>query len=91
MPMLEEHDEEIASKVADIKNANSDRFGGMEFAATYLSKFVGETADGEEIPWAHIDVASPAWNTGGPYGFIPARATGVPVRTIVETIRSICS
>ena len=50
-----------------------------------------ETADGEEIPWAHIDVASPAWNTGGPYGFIPARATGVPVRTIVETIRSICS
>lgn len=81
MPLLEEHEDEIASKVADVKNANSDRFGGMEFAATYLSRFVGD-----DIEWAHIDVASPAWNTGGPYGFVPSRATGVPVRTIVETI-----
>ena len=81
MPLLEEHEEEIASKVADVKNASSDRFGGMEFAGTYLSRFIG---DG--IEWAHVDVASPAWNTGGAYGFTPSRATGVPVRTLVETI-----
>ena len=86
MPMLEEHEEEIKSPVADVKNANSDRFGGMEFAATYLSKFV---ADG--IQWAHVDVASPAWNTGSAYGFTPARATGVPVRTIVDTLARLCS
>ena len=81
MPMLEEHDEEIKSAVADIKNTNADRFGGMEFAATYLAKFVGEG-----IQWAHIDVASPAWNTGGAHGYTPSRATGVPVRTIVDTL-----
>lgn len=84
MPLLEEHAQEIASKVADVKNANSDRFGGMEFAATYLSRFVGDDTE-----WAHIDVASPAWNTGGAYGFTPARGTGVPVRTLVETIRGL--
>ncbi|WP_297850706.1 leucyl aminopeptidase [uncultured Corynebacterium sp.] len=84
MPLLEEHEEEIASKVADLKNANSDRFGGMEFAGTYLSRFVGE-----DIEWAHVDIASPAWNSGGAYGFTPSRATGVPVRTLVETIRSL--
>ncbi|WP_087117775.1 leucyl aminopeptidase [Corynebacterium urinipleomorphum] len=84
MPLLEEHEEEIASKVADVKNANSDRFGGMEFAATYLSRFVAD-----DIEWAHVDVASPAWNTGGAYGFTPPRATGIPVRTLVETIRTL--
>ena len=81
MPLLEEHEEEIVSQVADIKNANSDRFGGMEFAGTYLSRFIGDDTE-----WAHVDVASPAWNTGGAYGFTPPRATGVPVRTLVETI-----
>lgn len=86
MPMLEEHDEEIKSAVADIKNTNPDRFGGMEFAATYLAMFVGEG-----IQWAHIDVASPAWNTGGAYGFTPARATGVPVRTIVDTLTQLAA
>ena len=84
MPLLEEHEDEISSKVADVKNANSDRFGGMEFAATYLSRFIGD-----EIEWAHIDVASPAWNSGGPHGFTPSRATGVPVRTLVETVRGL--
>lgn len=86
MPMLEEHDEEIKSAVADIKNTNADRFGGMEFAATYLAKFVGEG-----IQWAHIDVASPAWNTGSAYGFTPSRATGVPVRTIVDTLTQLAA
>lgn len=86
MPLLEEHEEEIASKVADLRNVNSDRFGGMEFAGTYLSKFVGEG-----IEWAHIDVASPAWNTGGAYAFTPARATGVPVRTLIEVLASLAS
>lgn len=84
MPLLEEHEEEISSKVADVKNANSDRFGGMEFAATYLSRFIGEDTE-----WAHVDIASPAWNSGAPHGFTPGRATGVPVRTLVETIRGL--
>lgn len=81
MPLLEEHEEEIASKVADIRNIGGDRFGGMEYAGTYLSRFVGEG-----IAWAHLDIASPAWNNGAPYGIVPARATGVPVRTLVEVL-----
>ncbi|GAB3081406.1 leucyl aminopeptidase [Corynebacterium aquatimens] len=83
MPLLEEHEEEIASKVADLRNIGGDRYGGMEYAGTYLSRFV---ADG--INWAHLDIASPAWNSGAPYGITPARATGVPVRTLIEVLRA---
>lgn len=84
MPLLEEHEEDVKSAVADIRNINAKREGGMEYAATYLSRFVGD-----EVDWAHIDVAGPAWNGGGPRGYHPKRATGVPTRTILATLRKI--
>ncbi len=84
MPLLEEHEEQIKSKTADIRNIHIAREGGMEFAATYLSKFVGE-----DIEWAHIDVAGPSWNGSGARGYTLPRATGVPTRTMIATLRHI--
>ncbi|MDO5031354.1 leucyl aminopeptidase [Corynebacterium sp.] len=84
MPLLEEHDEEVKSQAADIRNINAKREGGMEFAGTYLQKFVGEG-----IEWAHIDVAGPSWNGGAPRGYTSKRATGVPVRTVVAALQEI--
>ncbi|MDR7329777.1 leucyl aminopeptidase [Corynebacterium guangdongense] len=81
MPLLEEHDKEIKSMVADIRNSHNSRHGGMVFAGTYLEKFVGE-----DIEWAHIDIAGPSWNDGGPRGYTPKRATGQPVRTILALL-----
>lgn len=81
MPLLEEHDEEIASKVADLRNTGLDRYGGMMFAGTYLSHFVGE-----DIEWAHLDVAGPAMNEDGTFAFTTARGTGVPTRTLIDTL-----
>ena len=45
----------LKSKVADIANI-SDRFGGMLTAGIFLQEFVGQT------PWAHLDIAGPAFN-----------------------------
>ena len=53
----------------------------MLFAGLYLSRFVPE-----DVEWAHIDVAGPAWNGGGAHGYTPKRATGAPVRTVVEAV-----
>ena len=36
------------------------------------------------IPWAHLDVAGPAWNQGEVHGYTPKGGTGVPVRTLLE-------
>ena len=84
MPLLEEHEEDVKSPIADIRNINAKREGGMEYAATYLSRFVSEN-----IHWTHIDVAGPAWNGGSPRGYHTARATGVPTRTIIATLQSV--
>lgn len=81
MPLLEEQEDELKSPIADIRNTHNARTGGMLFAGLYLSRFVPE-----DIEWAHIDVAGPAWNGASPYGYTPKRATGAPVRTIVETL-----
>ncbi len=81
MPLLEEQEEELTSPVADIRNVHNARTGGMLFAGLYLSRFVAE-----DTQWVHIDVAGPAWNTKGAWGYTPKRATGAPVRTIVEAL-----
>ena len=84
MPLLEEHEEEIKSPVADIRNVHNARTGGMSFAGLYLSRFVPE-----DVEWVHLDVAGPAWNGGSAYGYTPKRATGAPARTIIETLTRI--
>lgn len=81
LPLLEEHDKEIESQVADIRNSHNSRNGGTVYAGTYLSKFVGE-----DIEWAHIDIAGPSWNDGSPRGYTPKRATGQPVRTVLAVL-----
>ena len=52
-------------------------------AAVFLREFVGEV-DGVKIPWAHLDIAGPAFNEGAPYGYTPKEGTGVAVRTLVS-------
>ncbi len=63
MPLPEELKDDLKSTVADLANVSGSRFAGMLVAGTYLREFV---ADGVE--WAHIDVAAPAYNSGGPWG-----------------------
>jgi leucyl aminopeptidase len=66
------------SKIADVLQHNWVRWGGALFAAAFLEEFV------DDRPWAHLDIAGPAWNTGGPWGHVPPGATGYGVATLVE-------
>ncbi|PZE92816.1 leucyl aminopeptidase [Curtobacterium sp. MCBD17_008] len=84
MPMPEELDGRLASDVADMVNATvGQTAGGMLLAAKFLERFVGTTADGTTIPWAHLDIAGPSENRGAGYGWLGKGATGVMVRTLV--------
>jgi leucyl aminopeptidase len=67
------------SKVADLAQHNSKRYGGALFAAAFLREFVG---DG--IAWAHLDMAGPSYNDGDWYGYTPPGGTGSGVRTLVR-------
>jgi leucyl aminopeptidase len=61
--------------VADLTNAPAARKAGALTAGAFLQRF---TAD---VPWAHIDIAGTAWDTGKPY--FGKGATGSTVRTMV--------
>ncbi|CAM3856260.1 leucyl aminopeptidase [Tsukamurella ocularis] len=84
MPFPEELRADINSRVADLANVSPNRWGGMLTAGVYLKEFVAEG-----VQWAHIDVAGPAFNTGGPFGYITKGGTGVPVRTMLAVLRDI--
>jgi leucyl aminopeptidase len=71
------------SKVADVLQHNWVRWGSALFAAAFLEEFVGER------PWAHLDIAGPAWNTGGPWGHVPPGATGYGISTLVEYVAAL--
>jgi leucyl aminopeptidase len=78
MPLPEELRKSLDSDIADLSNIG-DRFGGMLVAGLFLKEFVPSG-----VPWAHLDVAGPAWNEGDAFGYTPKGGTGVPVRTLVE-------
>ncbi|MEW2506277.1 leucyl aminopeptidase [Amycolatopsis sp. NPDC047767] len=84
MPLPEELRGDLDSRLADLANVTGHRWGGMLAAGLFLKEFV---ADG--LPWAHIDVAGPAFNTGGPWGYTGKGGTGVPVRTIAAVLADI--
>jgi leucyl aminopeptidase len=88
MPLPEELRPSLDSQVADIANIG-ERHGGMMTAAVFLREFVGKGKDGEQIPWAHIDIAGPSFNNGSPYGYTPKQGTGCTVRTLVAYVEDV--
>ncbi len=55
LPLWDEYEELIESKVADIVNTSTRREAGTIVGGMFLKQFVGDT------PWAHLDVASVFW------------------------------
>jgi leucyl aminopeptidase len=79
MPLPDELRKGLDSTVADIANVAADRAAGMLVAGVFLREFV---PDG--VRWAHLDIAGPAYNEGGAYGYTPKGGTGAAVRTLVQ-------
>ncbi|RZS89583.1 leucyl aminopeptidase [Motilibacter rhizosphaerae] len=80
MPLPEELRKSMDSPVADIANMG-DRYGGMLVAGLFLKEFVAEG-----VPWAHLDIAGPAFNEGEAYGYTPKGGTGAAVRTLLAVV-----
>ncbi|NQX27546.1 leucyl aminopeptidase [Microbacteriaceae bacterium VKM Ac-2854] len=84
MPLPAELRPLLNSDVADIANIKpGNTAGGMLIAAQFLRDFIGSSDDGERIPWVHLDIAGPAENKSGPYGFTAGGPTGVSVRALL--------
>jgi leucyl aminopeptidase len=80
LPLPEEYRKDIDSSVADVKNIG-DASAGALVAGLFLKEFVGE------VPWAHLDIAGPAW-TDKEDAYITKGGTGTGVRTVLELLSS---
>jgi len=84
MPLPDELRRGLDSTVADIANVAPDRVAGMLVAGVFLREFV---PDG--VRWAHLDIAGPAFNDSGAYGYTPKGGTGAAVRTLVQLAQDV--
>lgn len=78
MPLPDELRGMLDSPVADIANLPGERWASMLVAGRFLQEFMPAG-----VPWTHLDIAGPAFNTGSPHGYTPKGGTGAGVRTVV--------
>jgi len=78
LPLGQEYQEQLKSNFADLANIGGPA-GGTITAACFLSRFT------EDYPWAHLDIAGTAWNSGENKG-----ATGRPVHLLSQFILNRC-
>ncbi|MCD4535569.1 leucyl aminopeptidase [Nocardioides sp. cx-169] len=71
------------SKIADLAQHDWVRWGGGLYAGTFLREFTAG------LPWAHLDIAGTAFNSGGPRGHLTSGGTGWGVATLVEYARAL--
>ena len=80
MPLGKSYDEQIKSRLADIKNTGG-RPAGSCTAAAFLQRFVKE-----DSPWAHIDIAGVALSKDAK-PTVPKGASGWGVATLDRLVR----
>ncbi len=80
LPLPADYRKQLDSEVADVKNIGN-RWGGTLTAGLFLAEFA---ADG--IPWAHLDIAGPAWAESAEDETTKG-GTGFGVRLLLELIR----
>jgi leucyl aminopeptidase len=83
LPLVDAERKALESTVADRKNVGGGRYGGAILAALFLRDFV---AGG--VPWAHLDIAGPAYNEGPDELENPSGGTGFGVRTLLALLSS---
>ncbi|MFG6176951.1 leucyl aminopeptidase [Halomonas sp. THAF12] len=72
LPLWDEYQEQLDSNFADLANIGG-RPAGTITAGCFLSRFT------DKFPWAHLDIAGTAWNSGQQKG-----ATGRPVSLLTQ-------
>jgi leucyl aminopeptidase len=92
MPLAEELRALLQSDTADMINSKlGNPTGSMMVGGLFLKEFVGtgENEGKDQLAWAHVDIAGSANNEVAPYGYLNKGATGVMLRTLVETAKAL--
>ena len=84
LPMLDDYKEYVKSDIADVFNipGNKGYEAGAIAGGWFLQYFV------EKTPWAHIDIAGPAWSVDKKHYWIKG-GTGFGVRLLVSFLKNV--
>ncbi|MBN2707168.1 MAG: leucyl aminopeptidase [Deltaproteobacteria bacterium] len=85
LPLEKAYLEDMKSDFADISNIGNSAYGGTITAALFLSEFVPE-----EIAWAHLDIAGPAY-PGKKWKYFAPGATGFGARIMAGLVKNLRS
>ncbi len=79
LPLFDEYLEDMKSPVADLRNVANDSLGGTIRGGIFLKQFIRKG-----MKWAHLDIASTAYDVPL-YSYIPKKgASGFYVRTLAQ-------
>ncbi len=82
LPLEKSYKKLIKSTIADIQNIGG-RYGGALTAGLFLQEFVDP-----KMPWAHLDIAGPAFAERDINTYTKKGATGHAVRTLLEFLQT---
>ncbi|MEK7615258.1 MAG: leucyl aminopeptidase, partial [Patescibacteria group bacterium] len=82
LPLEKSYKKLLKSHIADMQNIGG-RYGGALTAGLFLQEFVDP-----KMPWAHLDIAGPAFAERDINIYTKKGATGHAVRTLLEFLRS---
>ncbi|MBU2512279.1 leucyl aminopeptidase [bacterium] len=82
LPMDEEYDELIKSDICDMVNASEARKAGTIMGGKFLEQFIEK-----KTSWIHLDIAGTSYMDSA-MGYLDKHATGTPIRTIVNLLKS---
>ncbi|MEX0659189.1 MAG: leucyl aminopeptidase [Egibacteraceae bacterium] len=83
LPLPAEYAEQLKSDVADLRNVGKAREAGAIVAGLFLKEFTAGQ------PWAHLDIAGPAFSDDGDAFFTSKGGTGMAVRTLVRYLQDL--
>jgi leucyl aminopeptidase len=79
LPLFDSYFEDLKSDCADMKNSANDTHGGAIRGAIFLKQFIRK-----KVLWAHLDIASTAYNVSHLSYFPKRGASGAYVRTLAQ-------
>jgi leucyl aminopeptidase len=82
LPLHAEYADMLRSEVADLKNIGKGGQAGAIIGGLYLKEFTNG------LPWAHLDIAGPAFTEDGDGYYTAKGGTGAGVRLLVRYLES---
>jgi leucyl aminopeptidase len=83
LPLFSDYSPLMAGDHADLRNISRAKYGGAITAGLFLKEFAGDT------PWAHLDIAGPAFVERDALSYMNKGGTGFGVRTMLNWLKNI--